>query len=266
MKNDLKRLPLVEWIPLQQGKRSLRRFALKGLDGLTAREYLQISNAIHIWEPNKTDMDRALIFCLCELGYSVEAVLEFYKRRSNKLNGSHKYIADLYSEAYESLYDAEVALDRRTKSKSPQGTYGDDNVPAILALLHFLRIMVETEDPIIVNALQEKKNPKLYYQINSNNPDNLYISVKNCSALVAAYGSRENILWPDLGRIYRSLAKARRAQEPWLIGRYKLDYMRYGKKRTFRAYRLVRRLLIHMGYWTENDSLVKDILFAKTED
>jgi len=262
MKNDLHHVPPVGHLPLPYGKRVLKHFAAKGIDGMSVKELIEAGKAINIWEPNKEDLDRAFIFHMCEAGYSIEAVLKLYKRRDNALSGARKYIVDLYNDAYQALEDAEVSIKRRRKTPERRDTY--DDVPAVLALLHFVRILIETEDPLIVDGL---KQGKFYYQLSMWNPDILKINTMNCCDIVSAYGSRENVLWPDLLTVRRSVRKARRDQEPWYLGKdHRFTYIHYGIRRNYSAELFNRRLLIHMGYWTDKDSLVRDILFAKKED
>lgn len=84
-------IPPITDLKWKKGKKWMKAYAMKGWEGLTADDKDDIGKSINCDEFSPSELDHRLVYCLVEMGYNEEAIIEFWGRADLKIYREEKF-------------------------------------------------------------------------------------------------------------------------------------------------------------------------------
>lgn len=231
--------------------RSIKYYHREGWDCLLVRHKLEISELIGCGydklEPE--DIEEYVIYRLYKLGFTEEAIFEYYSRKHVHSPLSERELEKLFLRV-KSQIDSENAL----KYSTGHEKFLERDTSNLLGFMKLLAQMIDLEHPILVEAIKED----YVLHTSSRNTINIDPDIAYTLAYKFSVFSRQPIS-PKVNIIntYRYCSN----QNHILAIRQEDKRFPYVRHVTARIYRnkkryiwmFDRRILLDMGYWTIND-------------
>jgi hypothetical protein len=250
---NLPQLPELRRIPYFEGFQWLRRYILKGMSRLSEMELGELSVITNIEDLTREDVDYYLIRNLLELGYSFEAVYEFWCRKEYRLHrkDDKPYVQHLYGKALSRL-EAWASIPEKTITgrKIPLRP----EPPKYLAdVLRSIVLMTTTRDPYLKTFTEEGR----FLYRDRLDEGVLYIHTPSIYEAYCNFCPRHGKFPHGLWALKSDLRYSNVRKKEWLVGRT-MAHAIYGGRRenggrryAFTVVVLHRLYLVINSIWPE---------------
>lgn len=132
-------VPPIEELKWPKGKSWLKKYCVRGWDGLTIWEREDIAEKLNIEEIGASEMDARVVYHLIKMGYTYDAVCEFWLRPSLKLNREGKH-----SKYLELTYEKQLEFARSTLTQDAAEEKLQATKPASILIKNFQTIVIKS--------------------------------------------------------------------------------------------------------------------------
>ena len=155
-------VPPTAEIPFYKHRTSLIAYLRMGFKRVKLSIRQKLGKSINTFDPNEQELDINIAYRLFSLGYTKQAIRDYWHRRDNRLNKEVEYSDECINTAEAMILGKRVVLDkelwRSTNHKPARG------VPRILLFLFQVKQMIDSEWAPALKAKKDSMDTKFWWR------------------------------------------------------------------------------------------------------